>query len=122
MTHQIYFLRNGNPFKATDNFINLNLSETFKTIADEGSRGFYDGWVADDMINKLKSIGGSHTLNDFNNANAEWVTPISSNYRNIKIHECAPNGQGLVALIILAILEKFNPNKMSKSRLHTYFL
>ena len=109
------FLKNGNPFKATDNFINLNLSETFKTIADEGSRGFYHGWVADDMINKLKSIGGSHTLNDFNNANAEWVTPISSNYRNIKIHECAPNGQGLVALIILAILEKFNPNQLSKA-------
>ena len=67
------------------------------------------------MINKLKSIGGSHTLNDFNNANAEWVSPISRNYRNIKIHECPPNGQGLVALIILAILEKFNPNQMSKA-------
>ena len=109
------FLKNGNSFKATDNFINLNLSETFKTIADEGSRGFYHGWVAEDMINKLQSIGGSHTLNDFNNANAEWVTPISSNYRNIKIHECAPNGQGLVALIILAILEKFNPKQLSKA-------
>ena len=109
------FLKNGKPFKAFDNFINSNLSETFKTIADEGSQGFYHGWVAEDMINKLKSIGGSHTLNDFNNANAEWVSPISRNYRNIKIHECPPNGQGLVALIILAILEKFNPNQMSKA-------
>ena len=71
------FSKNGKPFKATDNFINSNLSETFKTIAYEGYRGFYNGWVADDMINKLKSIGGSHTLNGFNNANAEWVSPIS---------------------------------------------
>jgi gamma-glutamyltranspeptidase/glutathione hydrolase len=31
-----------------------------------------------------------------------------------KIHECPPNGQGLVALIILAILEKFNLKKFQK--------
>ena len=62
------------------------------------------------MLHKLRSIGGNHTLNDFSNVNAEWIDPISSNYRNIKIFECPPNGQGIVVLIILEILEKFNFN------------
>ncbi|MDC3116206.1 gamma-glutamyltransferase family protein [Alphaproteobacteria bacterium] len=110
-----FFLNNWDAYKFTDNFKNINLSNTFKTIAVEGMSGFYHGWVADDMVNKLNSIGGCHTLNDFRNASAEWVEPIAANYRKMKIHECPPNGQGLVALIILSILEKFDFNSMSKS-------
>ena len=109
------FLKNGKPYQVTDIFKNNCLSETFNTIAHEGYDGFYRGWVADDMVRKLKSIGGYQTLEDFSNASAEWVKPISASYRDIKVHECPPNGQGLVALIILSILEKFNFNKMSKA-------
>ena len=109
------FLNNGYPFKFMDNFKNRNLSDTFLTIANEGRDGFYHGWVADDMIRKLKSIGGNHTTEDFSNANAEWVKPISTNYRSFRVHECPPNGQGLVALIILSILEKFDLKKMTKA-------
>ena len=57
----------------------------------------------------------AHTKNDFTNSSAEWVKPISQNYRNIKIHECPPNGQGIVALIILGILEHFDVKSMSKN-------
>ena len=109
------FLKNGKSLEFMDTFKNENLSETFRTIANEGFNGFYHGWVANDMIKKLKSIGGNHTLNDFGNTTAEWVNPISSNYRGFKIHECPPNGQGIVALIILSILEKFDLKKLSKS-------
>ena len=108
------FLKNRKSFEFMDNFKNENLSETFRTIAQEGRNGFYHGWVANDMLKKLKSIGGNHTLNDFGNTTAEWVKPIFSDYRGVHVHECPPNGQGLVALIILSILEKFDLKKMSK--------
>ena len=91
------------------------MSKTFETIASEGAAGFYNGWVADDMLEKLKSIGGVHTKTDFINSSAEWVKPIYKSYRNIKIHECPPNGQGIVALVILGILEHFNVKIMSKN-------
>jgi gamma-glutamyltranspeptidase / glutathione hydrolase len=109
------FLKDGKAFQFMDNFKNENLSQTFSIIAQEGHDGFYHGLVAEDMVEKLKSIGGHHTLQDFGNANAEWVEPISSNYRNIRVHECPPNGQGLVVLIILSILEKFDFKKLSKT-------
>ena len=35
--------------------------------------------------------------------------------QGVCVHECPPNGQGLVALIILSILEKFDLNNMSKT-------
>ena len=109
------FLKNGKSFEFMDNFKNENLSETFQTIAEEGCYGFYHGWVANDMFKKLESIGGNHTLNDFKNTTAEWVKPIYSDYRGFRIYECPPNGQGLVALIILSILEKFDLRNMSKT-------
>ena len=109
------FLKNGKSYQFMDNFKNKNLSKTFETIAEEGHDGFYNGWVADDMVKKLNSIGGHHTLEDFAIANAEWVKPISLIYKGIKVHECPPNGQGLVALIILSILEKFDLKNMSKA-------
>ena len=109
------FLKNGKPFEFMDNFKNEKLSETFCTIASEGFNGFYHGWVASDMLKKLESIGGNHTSNDFENTAAEWVKPIYSDYRGYRIHECPPNGQGLVALIILSILEKFDLKNMSKT-------
>lgn len=109
------FLKNSSPYEFMDNFKNENLSETFRAIAQEGFDGFYHGWVASDLITKLNSIGGNHTSKDFSNAAAEWVKPIEGNYRNIKIHEAPPNGQGLVALIILAVLERFNFDKISKA-------
>ena len=116
------FLKNGNEFKVTDKFRNLGLLETFKSIADEGFDGFYNGWVAKDIHEKLQSIGGSHTLNDFKNAKAEWVKPITGNYRNITIHECPPNGQGIVAVFILSILERFNLRQCQKLIICIYLL
>jgi len=109
------FLNNKKSFNVMENFKNVQLSETFETISREGAAGFYNGWVADDMLKKLNSIGGNHTKNDFTNSSAEWVKPISQNYRNVTIHECPPNGQGIVALIILGILENFNVKSMSKN-------
>jgi len=109
------FLNKKNPFSVMENFKNIKLSKTFEIIAREGAEGFYNGWVADDMLEKLKSIGGCHTKNDFVNTSAEWVKPIFQSYRNIKIHECPPNGQGIVALIILGIFEHFNVKSMTKN-------
>ena len=109
------FLKSGNAFEAGDNFINLNLAKTFKTISEEGAKGFYNGWVADDIIEKLRSIGGKHSYNDFHKTRAEWVKPITGKYRTLKIHECPPNGQGIVALIILGILEHFDVKNMCKN-------
>ena len=108
------FLKNGSAFKFTDNFKNENLAETFRTIAEEGYNGFYNGWVADDMVSKLNEIGGNQTHVDFRNAEAEWVENVSGNYRGFTIHECPPNGQGIVALIILGILERFKFDRISE--------
>ncbi|MEL6261202.1 MAG: gamma-glutamyltransferase [Cyanobacteria bacterium J06626_6] len=97
------------------------LGETLQVIAEHGRDGFYTGPVAEDMVGYLQSIGGLHTLEDFESTATEYVTPISTQYRGYDVVECPPNGQGLTALVMLNILAgcsltDFAP--LSAERLH----
>lgn len=83
------------------------LARTLRRIAGDGHRAFYEGEVARSMVRALREQGGLHTEEDFAAATAEFVTPIHSTYRDTVVYECPPNGQGIVALLILNILERF---------------
>jgi len=95
------------------------LAATLRKIAEQGRDGFYKGAVAEDMVAALTALGGLHTLDDFLAAEAEWVEPISANYRGHDIYECPPNGQGICALMILKMLEKHDIASLSEAdRVH----
>lgn len=83
------------------------LAATLRRIAECGPRAFYEGELAAAMVAFLQSRGGLHTLDDFGNAQGEFVNPIQSSYRGIEVVECPPNGHGVSALQTLNILEGF---------------
>jgi gamma-glutamyltranspeptidase/glutathione hydrolase len=85
------------------------LAATMEAIGREGRDAFYNGPVAEEMVSYLRSLGGLHTREDFATTAGEYVTPITANYRGWTVHECPPNGQGIIALMILKILERFRP-------------
>lgn len=91
-----------------DLLYNPSLGETLKRIAREGSKAFYEGEVAQDMVSMLQSLGGLHTLEDFASHSAFETAPISASYRGYDIVECPPNGQGLAALVMARILDGFD--------------
>jgi gamma-glutamyltranspeptidase/glutathione hydrolase len=90
-----------------DTFKNPGLGESLRMIANKGRDGFYTGTLSQNMVHFLREQGGSHTLADFADFQPEWVEPISTTYRGWKIYELPPNGQGLAALSMLNIMERF---------------
>ena len=83
------------------------LAETLRLIAKEGAQAFYKGAIADDIVAHLAAHGSLMTADDLAAFQPQEVEPISTNYRGFDIYECPPNGQGIIALLILNILEGF---------------
>jgi gamma-glutamyltranspeptidase / glutathione hydrolase len=97
------------------------LAGTLAAIAREGPNAFYRGPIAADMVSYLTGLGGLHTLEDFAAAKGEYVAPIKTLFRGRVVYECPPNGQGIVALLILNILSRFKvkPDPLDLDNLHT---
>ncbi|KAJ1951548.1 hypothetical protein FBU59_000091 [Linderina macrospora] len=87
-------------------FRNPKLASTFRKLASEGKQGFYSGSVADAIIEAVQSKGGLLTHADLAAHTTTFDDPISYEYRGHRLHECAPNGSGLVALMALGVLEQ----------------
>ncbi len=101
------FLPNGRPPVAGEIFRQPELADTLQRIAENGREGFYRGPVAEDLVDHLRSLGGLHTLEDFDSQSCEYVDPIKSSYRGFDVHQCPPNGQGIAVLLMLGILEGY---------------
>ena len=95
-----------------DLFKNLHLANTLDVISKTKRKSFYEGEIAKVMANFIKEQGGFLSTNDLSGYHAEWVEPVSSNYRGYDVWELPPNGQGIAALQILNILENYDLKKM----------
>jgi gamma-glutamyltranspeptidase/glutathione hydrolase len=84
------------------------LAETLGAVAAKGRDAFYEGPIAQDMAATLSRLGSFLTVEDFSEHRGEVVAPIMSNYRGIDVLELPPNTQGLTALVLLNILERFD--------------
>jgi gamma-glutamyltranspeptidase/glutathione hydrolase len=102
------YLPKGRAPGAGEIFVQPNLAQTLGAIGEQGRDAFYEGDIADLIIACSESLGGLFTKRDLKDHKSTWVKPISVNYRGYDICECPPNGQGLIALLVLNILEGYD--------------
>jgi gamma-glutamyltranspeptidase/glutathione hydrolase len=106
------FLATNRPLKAGEIHRQPALADTLEAIADGGRDAFYTGGIAQDMVACLQGLGGLHTMDDFAGARADYVAPIHTDYDGLEVWECPPNGQGIIALMMLNILSGFELAKL----------
>lgn len=99
------FLNNGRPFQVGERFRAPGQAEVLRRVAREGRKGFYEGDVAQDMVDSLQALGGTHTQEDFAATRCDYVTPIRTRYRGSQLIELPPNGAGAMALLMANIME-----------------
>ena len=98
---------------------NPTIANTFKLLAKHGKKGFYEGEVAEQLVKVVSDLGGHLTLDDLKHhaeTGSEAVDAISLKYSGqgvgentdggIELWEHPPNGQGIVALMALGIIQE----------------
>ncbi|KAK8168267.1 gamma-glutamyltranspeptidase [Phyllosticta citrichinensis] len=102
-------------------FKNPTLANTFRLLAKNGKAGFYEGPVAEALVKVVQDLGGHLTLEDLKShaeLGSEAPDAISLKFRGqgvgenhegdegVELWEHPPNGQGIVALMALGILQE----------------
>jgi len=87
-------------------FRNPEMAHAFRLIADKGPGAFYEGEIAAAILKTSQRLGGTMTAQDLASYSAEWMQPISIDYRGWRVYEMPPNGQGLAALEMLNIMQQ----------------
>jgi len=84
------------------------LADTLQKISEEGADAFYSGDIAEDIVAALAERGGLMTKDDLAACHTTAVSPVLRDYKGHTVAELPPNGQGIIALVMLGILEKFD--------------
>lgn len=117
------FLIDGKLPQKGDVFRNPGLAVTYEKIATGGRDAFYKGDIARTIDAYMKAQGGFLSYQDLSSHTSTWVEPVSANYRGYDVWELPPNGQGIAALQILNILERYDIEGMgfnSADYVHTF--
>ena len=95
-------------------FRNPDLARAYEAIARDGRDGFYRGPLAKDLVAYSRKSGGFFSEEDLAGDRPDWVEPMSTDYRGVRVFELPPNGQGISALELLNIMETFDLRSMGR--------
>ncbi len=101
------FLPSGKPPAVGEVFRNPELGKALRLVAEGGARAFYEGSIAEAILRTSTRLGGVLEPDDLKDFSSEWVKPIATEYRGWTVYELPPNGQGIAALEMLNIMERF---------------
>ena len=102
------FLPDGRPPRPGQRFRFAKLADALEKISASKGEAFYRGQLAERLEAHASRHGGAMKLADLAAHKCDWVKPLEIGYRGYTLHEIPPNGQGIVALIALGILEHFD--------------
>ena len=80
------------------------MAQTLRRIAETKGEAFYRGEYAEAIDAFSRKTGGWIRREDMNAYAPRWVDPVHVNYRGTDVWEMPPNGDGMVVLMALAIL------------------
>jgi len=108
------FLPAGRAPREGEIFRNPGLARTYRALAAGGRDAFYEGPIAEAVDAFSRKVGGFLRKEDLAAHRSEWVEPVSASYRGVELWELPPNGQGITALELLNMVERFDLRGMGR--------
>ena len=102
------FARDGHAPQPGEIWKSEDHAETLEKIAKTHAKAFYQGELADKIDEYSRKTGGYLRKSDLENYWCQWVKPIHVNYRGYDVCEIPPNGDGIIALMALNILNGYS--------------
>ncbi|XP_062521040.1 glutathione hydrolase 1 proenzyme-like [Corticium candelabrum] len=99
--------RNGFPLQEDDTVYRKQLAKTLFTLANNSS-SFYDGDIANSIIEEISDGGGIMTLDDLKNYTVNIQPPLEGRFRGSTVLGVPPPGSGAVLISILNIMDGYN--------------
>lgn len=101
------FLTQGQAPQEGQLFKQSRLADTLALIARKGTDAYYRGALAKQMAAELAAVGSPLTLADLQAHQARLIDPLTVPVAGAQLHNMVPPSQGLVSLLILALMERF---------------
>lgn len=92
-----------------------DLAGTLEALAAEGPGLMYGGALGRKVIDRLAELGGCLTMDDLMDTKAQWIDPVTADYRGRTIHVPPPPCEAFQYLLTLRILEGFDLGKMTRN-------
>lgn len=109
------FAKDNRPLNAGEILSNKELAITLQEIANTNGKSFYNGSISNEIDKFMKNNKGYLRANDLKNYKAQWVDPITTNYKGFTVAEIPPNGHGITVLMALNILKEFDLQDINSS-------
>lgn len=109
------FLKNGQPYEIGERFVQTDLANTLKRIAEQGEKGFYTGEIAQRLVKGVNAAGGRWALSDLTDYQVKLREPLVGAYHNMLVITAPPPSAGGVALLtMLNILSHYSLSSLPK--------
>ena len=92
-----------------DTIINIKFAETLKKISEFGPKAFYEGEIAEMIVNDVKKSGGIMTIDDLKNYKSVWRNPVKFKYKDLEIISMSlPSSGGILIGQMLKSIEDYD--------------
>ncbi|MCX8501910.1 MAG: gamma-glutamyltransferase [Alphaproteobacteria bacterium] len=107
------FLKDGKGWERGGLLVQANLGNSLRLIQKQGSDGFYNGKIAEEIVRASNEGGGILAAEDFAAYRPRELTPITCRYRGYEIISAPPPSSGGVVLCeVLNILSGYDLKKL----------
>ncbi len=105
---EVYFDANGDALRPGMILKNPDMANTLRRIAKDGADIFYQGEIAAQIADDMKTNGGLLSLADLANYQSQRLDPLWGEYRGYRVATNNPPGGGLMMIEMMNILENFD--------------
>jgi gamma-glutamyltranspeptidase/glutathione hydrolase len=105
---RIFLHPDGTVLSRGDRLVQSDLAAVLEAVGRDGERAFYEGPVAEKIVESVRAAGGRMTLDDLKSYRATERAPLFGMYRGYEIASVPPPSSGGVHIIeLLNLLEGF---------------